>query len=592
VAGGLLALATVAVFSPALRNGFVWDDVYMFRDNLEFRGLGWRQLGWMWTTFHIGEYMPLTWMSYGADYLVWGLTPFGYHLTNLLLHVAAALAVFDLARRLVSIGGGAAPAQPAVVVAGCAAALLFSMHPLRAEPVAWVSARGTILGGLFLTLSVSAYLAAVEPGRSARGRRVAYGASLALFLLSLLSRSTGLVLPVVLLALDVYPLGRFPGGPRRPEGGSTWRVLGEKVPFVALAGAILPLALAARGLDRIPGADAAASGVAAGVPVALWGLAFYAWKTLVPGQLSPLYERPSRLDLWDGPLLLSGVLVLLVTLALVRSRRRWPAGLAAWTCYAALLVPVLGVIPFGGPLAADRYSYTACVAFAVLAGSGVLAGWRAWRAGRVPTPVVVGAIGLLGAAAAGLVASSYRQVEVWRNDRSLWAQAAGAGPRTAAAHLNLARVLAWDGDQAGAMRVHAEALRRWPDDPRVHAAMGRALLALERIPDALEHLRTAVSLRPDAVDVQVALGNLLVSVGRVPDAIAHYRQAVVTLPRSALMRHNLAATLALDGQREEARAQYEAALEIEPGFTEARLALARAGAVGGPDTGRRELTGR
>jgi tetratricopeptide (TPR) repeat protein len=576
LASGLVALAAVAAFSPALRNAFVWDDVYMFVANPDFRGLGWRQLGWMWTTFHIGEYMPLTWMSYGADYLLWGLAPFGYHLTNLLLHAAAALAVFDLARRLLSAGAGAAPAQPAVIGGASAAALVFALHPLRAEPVAWVSARGTILGGLLLLLSVSAYLAAVVPGPSPRRRRLAYGASLGLYLLSLLSRSTGVVLPVVLLALDVYPLRRLGGGAERAEGVPVRRVVGEKIPFVALSAAILPLALAARGLDRLPDTAAAAGGLAQGVPVALWGLVFYVWKTLVPGQLSPLYERPSRLDPWEGPLLLSGVLALLVTLALVRGRRRWPAGLAAWACYAALLAPVLGVMRFGDQLAADRYSYVACVTFAVLVGSAVLAGWRAWQAGRLPAPALVGALVVLGAALAGLAASSYRQVGVWRDNRSLWTHAAAAGPRTAAAHLNLARMLAWDGDSAAALRVYEEALRRWPGDGRIHAATAGALLALARVPDALAHLRTAVSLRPAALDTQVALGNLLVSLGRIPEAIAHYRQAVRALPGSALMRHNLASVLALDGQRDEALAHYEAALRIEPGFTEARLALARA----------------
>ncbi|MEP7002294.1 MAG: hypothetical protein ABI969_17525, partial [bacterium] len=203
-----IALVTIAVFLPALYNGFVsWDDEKNFLVNPNYRGLGVHQLSWMWTTFHMGHYVPLSWMTLGMDYLLWGMRPAGYHLTSVVIHALDAVILYFLARRLFLISGIGAGDEGALTLPAAFAALVFAIHPLRVESVVWVTERRDVLSLMFYLLSIIAFLRA----RNANGRRRNwYWASVTLYLCALLSKATAMTLPAVLLVLDVYPLKRLP----------------------------------------------------------------------------------------------------------------------------------------------------------------------------------------------------------------------------------------------------------------------------------------------------------------------------------------------------------------------------------------------
>src|SRR5438128_3535895 len=144
----LVALLTLIAFLPALQNQFVnWDDKDNFRDNPHYRGLGWTHLRWMWTT-HRGHYIPLTWMTLGLDYLLWDMNPVGYHLTSLLLHAANAVVFFFVVRRILTRALPSSERGHALAVSAGVAALVFAIHPLRVESVAWVTERRDVLSGL------------------------------------------------------------------------------------------------------------------------------------------------------------------------------------------------------------------------------------------------------------------------------------------------------------------------------------------------------------------------------------------------------------------------------------------------------------
>ena len=163
----LIALVIFAAFLPALHNQFVnWDDDKNFLENPHYRGLGWTQLSWMWTT-HMGHYIPLTWMTLGLDYLLWGMNPVGYHLTNLLLHAANAVVFFFVVRRLLT-RALSSPSEHgyALAVSAGFAALLFAIHPLRVESVAWVTERRDVLSGLLYLSAILIYLRASERGET------------------------------------------------------------------------------------------------------------------------------------------------------------------------------------------------------------------------------------------------------------------------------------------------------------------------------------------------------------------------------------------------------------------------------------------
>src|SRR3989441_8329744 len=245
----LVALLTLTAFLPTLQNQFVsWDDDKNFLENPHYRGLGWTHLRWMWTT-HLGHYIPLTWMTLGLDYLLWGMNPVGYHLTSLLLHAANAVVFFFVVRRILTL---ALPSPSehgyALAVSSGFAALVFAIHPLRVESVVWVTERRDVLSGLFYLVAILLYLRACERGARGRGW---YWLSVAVFGCALFSQSIAGSLPVVLLILDVYPLRRL-GGALGWWSEPARRVYVEKIPFVLLAAAASAIAVMAQSLVRAP----------------------------------------------------------------------------------------------------------------------------------------------------------------------------------------------------------------------------------------------------------------------------------------------------------------------------------------------------
>src|SRR5260370_25782588 len=158
-----LALVTLAVFAPALPNGFVWDDAANIVTNPHYRGLGWAELRWMLTTHLMGPWIPLTWITLGLDFVAFGMKPAGYHLTNLLLHAPNAALFYLVAHRLLGRTLPTSPARAAPLRAATAA-LLFALHPSRAESVAWVTGRRDVLSGLFFFLTHIASLRAGDAG--------------------------------------------------------------------------------------------------------------------------------------------------------------------------------------------------------------------------------------------------------------------------------------------------------------------------------------------------------------------------------------------------------------------------------------------
>ncbi len=462
---GATAMVTLAVFAGAVRNGFVdWDDNVNLLQNVHYRGLGVRELRWMFTTSIVtGQWIPFTWLSLGLDYVLWGMRPAGYHLTNILLHAANAAVFFLVARHLLGV------AMPALGARGRAlgsvmAALFFALHPLRVESVAWVTERRDVLSGLFFLLTVLAYLRACKSGSRERRRWLA--ASVGSYALALTAKAVVVTLPLLLVVLDVYPLCRLSGRRRdwlAPEARRMWT---EKVPYVVLA--LGTSVVAAYALRVTPTLAPDTYPLWARVFIGAHSLWFYAWKTAVPLGLSPLYELPARIDPLDPFLLASVLAVGGIGAGGWALRRRWPAGLAACVAYGALLMPVSGLTRTLGPqLVATRYSYLSCLPWALLVGAALAWAWEAGerRALRHAFAVVV----VAGAAIwiIGLGGQTWGQLQVWRDTDTLWRYALEIDPACARCHNNLGAWLA-----------------------------ERGLLG-----QAIAHFEQAVALRPDRADV-------------------------------------------------------------------------------------------
>jgi hypothetical protein len=296
---------------------------------------------------------------------------------------------------------------------------------------------------LFFLGTVYGYLRAQGCAGGAERRRW-LAAALFAYSLSLLAKATAITMPVVLLLLDFYPLKRLRVEWPIKSNSAARHILGEKVPFLLLAILFAFLALLAQ---QSTGALRPAQNYFASYRIgqAFYGLCFYLWKTVVPASLSPLYELPYDFDAWMPLFLVCGVAVAAVSLALFMLRRRWPALVACWLYYLAVVAPVLGVAQSGPQLVADRYSYLSCLSWALLAGGGFYrflspAAERSHRPARFAVATVL--------ASAVLVILSFltwKQSQIWRDSKTLWQHAIAAGADSAIARYNLARIFEHEG---------------------------------------------------------------------------------------------------------------------------------------------------
>src|SRR3989441_3022809 len=548
----VIALITCAAFLPTLQNQFVnLDDNDNFLDNPHYRGLAWTHLRWMWTT-HQGHYIPLTWMTLGLDYLLWGMNPVGYHLMSLLLHAANAVVFFFVVRRILT---RALPSLSergyALPVAAGFAALVFAIHPLRVESVAWATERRDVLSGLFYLVTILVYLRACE--REERGRGW-YWLAVATFVCALLSKSMVVNLPIVLLILDVYPLRRL-GGAIGWWSEPARRVYVEKIPFVLLAVAASAIAVMAQS-----SVHAAASLAQLSLPgrlvVSAYGLGFYLWKMVVPVTLSPLYELPRTMDPVAPPFILSYALVLAITAIVLALRRPVPGLPAAWVAYVVVLLPVLGILQSGPQIAADRYTYLAGLGWASLAGAGLLSTWRRW-----PPFVLTGlAVVLL----SGLGTLTWNQVEVWHDSEKLWTHALAIDPKTSMAQFGLGRVLADQGKPAEAIEHYRLALQMRPNSAEAHYNWGVVLGQQGKPAEAIEHYRLALQMRPNSAEARNEWRMAVPQQVEHVEAMDHFRQALGIKPDSAEAHNNWGFALAQQGKRAEAIEHYRHALRLDP----------------------------
>ena len=509
-----VAAVVFIAFVAVLKHKFVsWDDDGFLTLNPHFRGLGWTQLRWMSTTFLKGPYQPIVWLSYAVDYLLWGMDPAGFHLTNLLWHCANAALVCLFCRKLFDI---AAPRTDAVGRAWAAgfAALTFALHPLRVEPVAWATARRDLMSGCFFLCALLCHLKGhEEPARERFWR----GWTLACYCLSLLAKAMGIGLPLVLAVLDAVVLKRRP----------RWK---DMLPYALPAAAAAALAEHGQAVTGAMKLDAA-FGWPQRLAQACYGHAFGLVKTVWPSQLAPMYEFSLNFDPLAPRFLACAALGLTVAGAAFALRRRWPAFWAAWLCYLILLAPVLGAVKFGTQLAADRYSYLPGLAWSVLAAAALLE--LARRRPDFSRPLALSGAALISV----LWVLTSRQLSFWRDSESLYRRVLAVDPGQAMARNNLGLVFENEG----------------------------------RLPEALDQYHLALAARPRFASAHNNLGTALLRLGRLEEAETEFRAAMAGDPGLPESYNNLGLILAHRKRYDEALSMFETALRVEPGFIRAEL---------------------
>ena len=541
-----LIVATLMVYAPVPHYDFVsWDDpIYVSENPHVAAGLTWQGVSWAFTTGHAGYWMPPIWLSYMLDVRFYGLNAGGHHVTNLLLHIANTLLLFGLFHRMTGALGRSA------FVAG-----LFALHPLHVESVAWVTERKDVLSTFFGILTLWAYVAWVR--RPSRGR---YFGVLVLLALSLMAKPMLVTLPLVLLLLDFWPLGRVPTGAGRDQRAAWLRLAREKLPLFAI---ILVSSIVTFLAQRSGGAvaDLGALPLSFRVSNALVSYVVYIGKAVWPVRLANFYPLPKSLSGWS---ILGAILALAVVSVLVmRAARRYPYLPVGWLWYLVTLVPVIGLVQVGRQVMADRFTYVPLIGLFMMVAWGIPDLLAGWPTRRIPL-----------AAAAGLILMVYAitargQVEFWKDSTSLWTRALEVTTDNAVAHNNLGRILFLQGNFDEAVAHYTEALRLAPDDADTHNNLANALARHGTVAEALTHYSEALRITPDFAEAHNNMANALARQGRVAEALANYSEALRIKPEYAEAHNGFGALLAGQGRSGEALAHYSEAVHIDPNYAEA-----------------------
>ena len=586
VPGVCIFLAAViwAVFGQTLHHEFVNydDDEYVYENPEIARGLTLRGIVWAFTHVRCSNWHPLTWISHMLDCQLYGLSPGGHHLTNVLLHTATAILLFLVLRRMTGF-----------LWRSAFVAAVFAIHPLRVESVAWVAERKDVLSGLFFMLTLWAYtryaqgvtrkpaaVPAANPSPVTRHPSLFYGLVLLFFALGLMCKPMLVTLPLVLLLLDYWPLGRWSGVKWRETGGkpstlnpqlSTLAL--EKLPLLGLAVASGVATIFAQTEVIQPFENISLSlrvGNAAISYVAYLGQMFW------PSGLAVLYPLAA------GNVGVAGVVLSLVLLAGITGgvfvlRRRCPFFLTGWLWYLIMLAPVIGIVQVGVQARADRYTYLPQI------GLYLMLTWAAADlcAGRRHRRVVPG--GLAAVILAALLFCARAQTACWRNSVSLWTHTLACTSDNAVAQNNLGHTLFKMGDIDDALTHFQTALQIKPDLAEAHNNLGNALLKKGRVDEATAHFQKALQIRPAYAVARNNLGNALLQKGQVDEAMAQYQEALQITPDSTEVHINLGSALLQKGRVDEAMVHFQKALQITPDSAEAHnnlgIALLQKGRV-------------
>ena len=603
----LLVLITLGVYWPVYRAGLIWDDAVMLTDNPLIKSSD--GLRWIWFSTKSADYFPLTLTSFWLEWRLWGEWYGGYHLTNVLLHACDAILFWRVLVRL-------------RIPAAWMCAAVFALHPVCVASVAWIAERKNTLSLVFYLLTILYYLRSREDS----GVKP-YIYSLTFFLLALLSKTSVVMLPFVLLFCEWWQ--------REGKGGlldarSVLRI----VPYLTMSVVLGLVTVWFQAHRAIGDSSTINDPLWTRLLAGSWATWFYIWKGLVPWKLSMIYSQweidTRNIMSYVPALAWIGVLAFLWL-----KRARWShVCLFALSCFLLNLAPVLGFFKmfyFNYSRVADHWQYLSLLALVAL----VVGGIAAVLPRTIPPTLRAAACAML----LGLLGSlTWKQASVYQNAETLWfdtlqknpkawmahnnlgvelekrgaddeammhfeqalllrpgnadahfnigksfdlrgqkaearqhyEQALAFEPNYIKAHNNLAMILESSGNSAAAETHYRAALQAAPNYTVAHNNLSQLLLKQGKIAEAYSHAREAIELNPDFPQAHYNLGNVFALQGKDEEAAAHFNRAIELSPDYAEAHFNLANLLAKNGKLEEARRHYERAMQIRPGFVDAQ----------------------
>jgi len=560
----LLALITVALYWPVLGDAFLnYDDELYVTLNAQVRnGLSWEGLNWGLRNTVASNWHPITLWSHMLDVQLFGLSPWGHHLTSVLLHAANAVLLFLLLRRMAGVLGRS-----------WLVALLFAVHPLRVESVAWIAERKDVLSGFFALLALICYgtyaklserLAALpKPSSPSSFSRLSkpnsYWLALFFFALGLMSKAMVVTLPFLMLLVDYWPLRRF----RRDTG---LRLVLEKAPFFALAAITSAVTY---WIQRATGAMEVGAQLTFGERLsnALVSYCRYLGKIFWPVDLGVFYPHPGHWPI-ATVLIAGGCLGVLSVLTFVY-RYRAPYLWMGWLWFVGALVPAIGIVQVGDQAMADRYTYLPAIGITVSIVWGLGALTQRYTGDK--TGLLLGSLGVL-----ACMVLTRRQLGYWSDSETLFRHTLQVTDKNYIAHNNLGSAYRDRGEIDEAIKQYHLGIAAKPTYPKAHYNLGNALLAKGELETAAAEYQETIRLMPNDTLARNNLAAILMKQGKIDRAIEQYQEAIRSDPNIGLIHNNYGLALLRKGEVEAAIGEFQEAIRLTPTLTQAHDNLTRA----------------
>lgn len=550
IAAALVSLIVFVVFLPATHNQFVnWDDDVYVYNNIHIRSLDPDFFRWAFVDYYSANWHPLTWISHAFDYALWGLNPFGHHLINVVIHALNSFLLVLLSINLLNSTRRShiPPCQSPEVIkertlllTAMLTGLLFGLHPIQVESVAWIAERKNVLCALFFLLSLLLYLrnvesmsAATQAGSVPLKVNGNYILSIVCFLLALLSKPMAVTLPVILLIIDWFPLGRL-------RQGAVSVILLEKMPFFILSAISSAITIKAQdsggtivSFQNSPLSDR--------IIVSFHAILSYITKIIFPHQLMPFYPFPKDVSLFSVKFLFPFVGVIVVTAGCIIIAKRQKAWLAVWGCYIVLLLPVLGIVRVGMQSMADRYAYLPSIGLFLLASIGII-----YILDRFIMSQRYKFFGVTIASLLFLVVMvllpmiTMKQISIWENGETLWSRVMEVDPGISTAYNNLGTILLTKHKKHEAMKLFESAIRIEPTNAEALNNLAICYLDLKQNEKAYFYANSAISSNPRHAGAYSTLGELWFAKQEYRKANQSFLRAVSLQSGSPVRYYNVA----------------------------------------------------
>lgn len=553
----LLLLLVVSIYGQVASHEFVnYDDGTYITANRDIQeGFSAKSLAWAFTSTYTGNWHPVTWLSHIFDYSVFGENPKGHHLTNAAFHAINTLLLF----RLLCLLTGSAWRSAFV-------AALFAVHPLHVESVAWAAERKDVLSAFFWMLTMLAYVRYVKASSTG-----SYSLIVVFLSLGLMSKPMVVTLPLVLLAMDLWPLKRL--DINQPFVPVVRRLMIEKLPLFAL---VIVSGLVTFHAQKAGGAVADLDMVHPSMRIANAAIAYsaYIWKTFWPTGLAVIYPHPIN-AVPILPALLAGLFIVAVTVLVVRSGK--PYLTAGWAWFLITLLPVIGLVQVGRQAMADRYTYIPHIGLFIMLSWGGADLFAARQTGRraaiAIAAMVIGALSVV----------AWNQTGYWKNSYTLFEQALRVTKNNYVAHDGFGDALLERGRYAEAVSHYNEALRINPDYAdrvlvnyvEANSKLAGSLMKTGKFAEAALRYADILKVRPNDI---CSLNNMAIAMaqqGRYEDAVPLLHKSIEVKPNDIGSRLNLCLVLEQLGRIGEARAHVSKVLEMSPDNADARDLMRR-----------------